>query len=85
MSTKISDKSDYSKNEVNVIISHACEEAVTYNLKVNASVKSKNKMYKVHFYADDYDHTLGKNDIEEQVEQLKLHRDPENNDCGSSF
>ena len=69
--TKSGDKPNYSKNEVNVMISHACEEAVTRALKVHASVTNRNKRRKVSFHTKDSDQELDEKDIQEQVEQLK--------------
>ena len=67
------DKSNFSKQEVNVMISSACEQAVNRALKVHTSVTSKRR--RMHLHTKTVDETTAEKDIQQQVEQLKLYRD----------
>jgi len=66
----------FSKQEVSVMISSACEQAVNRAIKVHTAVTSKKR--KVTFHTADGDETLDAKDIQQQVEQLKLYRDTQN-------
>ena len=55
------------------MISSACEEAVNRALKVHASVTNKRR--RMHFHTQVGDETKQEEDIQQQVEQLKLYRD----------
>ena len=68
------DKS-FSKQEVSVMIAEACETAVTRALSVHKKVIAPIKKRKISFHTPQGDETLDANDIQEQVESLKLYRE----------
>ena len=60
---------------MSVLIAEACETAVTRALSVHKKVTSPVKKRKVSFHTQQGDETLDADDIQEQVEALKLYRD----------
>ena len=84
--SKFPSRSDkkFSKQEVSVMISSACDQAVNRALEVHQAVTSKKR--KVSFHTAEGDETLDATDIQQQVEGLKLYRETKNSDAddGSS-
>ena len=64
------DKSNFTKEQVNVLINSACNLAVNRALKAQAMIAKSTKRRKVQSVSSD-DET----DLQEQVDQLKLYRD----------
>ena len=64
------------------MISSACEQAVNCAMKVHAQVTNKRR--KVHFHASDVDHSLDEDDLQDQVNKLKIYRDEANKEDKNS-
>jgi len=65
----------FSKQEVSVMIANACKTAVTRALSVHRKVVSPNKKRKISFHTAQGDEALDANDLQQQVEALKLYRE----------
>lgn len=75
------DKSSFSKQEVSVMISSACDLAVSRAMSAQEHTSKKRKM---NFHNSESTSTVNTHDIQQQIEELKLYRNKNNSDDESS-
>ena len=81
-SDKTYSKQNYSKQELNVMISSACDLAVDRAFKAAKAATSEKRQ--VTFHTSESTSTVNTTDIQQQVDQLKLYRDKDHNSDNES-